>query len=245
MQETRQSPVLASLKITGLLLLACYVCRFWPMLIFVIIYGIASIVYALVKDRKQKKAPPVTTLPEPIPAATEQDVLTLAYSLICQRVTAIVTADYPSVRWIWESPNARQLIQEGRDVFILLNRAGGYGRAQVIIQNLQVTGVRYGAVPAPAPAENTPPVEPENQADSDYSLLAFQWVDAHSPELTARYDKARQNGLTYLLVPENELPIAQSWQNICTELARAGFRAGVLAEGIKITGVDENERCSE
>lgn len=245
MQETRQSPILASLKITGLLLLACYVCRFWPMLIFVIIYGIASIVYALVKDRKQKKAPPVTTLPEPIPAATEQDVLTLAYSLICQRVTALVTADYPSARWVWESPNARQLIQEGYDVFILLNRAGGYGRAQVIIQNLQVTGLRYGAVPAPAPAENTPPVEPENPADSDYSLLAFQWVDAHSPELTARYDKARQNGLSYLLVPETELPIAQSWQDICTELARAGFRASVLAEGIKITGVDENERCSE
>lgn len=245
MQETKQSPVLASLKITGLLFLACYVCRFWPMLIFVIIYGIASIVYALVKDRKQKKAPPVTTLPEPIPAATEQDVLTLAYSLICQRVTALVTADYPSARWVWESPNARQLIQEGYDVFILLNRAGGYGRAQVIIQNLQVTGVRYGAVPAPAPAENTPPVEPENQADSNYSLLAFQWVDAHSPELTARYDKARQNGLSYLLVPETELPIAQSWQDICTELARAGFRASVLAEGIKITGVDENERRSE
>ena len=245
MQETRQSPILGSLKIIGLLLLACYMCRFWPMLIFAAIYGIASIVYALVKDRKRRKALSVPTLPEPVPAATEQDVLTLAYSLICQRVTAFVTADYPSARWVWESPNARQLIQDGRDVFILLNRAGGYGRAQVVIQNLQVTGVRYGAVPEPAPTENAPPAEPENPADSDYSLLAFQWVDAHSPELTVRYDKARQNGLTYLIVPETELPIAQSWQDICTELARAGFRASVLAEGIKITGVEENERRTE
>lgn len=245
MQETRQSPLLASLKIIGLLLLACYVCRFWPMLIFVIIYGIASIVYALVKDRKRRNALSVPTLPEPIPAATEQDVLTLAYSLICQRVTAIVTADYPSARWVWESPNARQLIQEGRDVFILLNRAGGYGRAQVIIHNLQATGVRYGAVPAPAPAENTPPAEPENPADSDYSLLAFQWVDAHSPELAARCEKARKDGLDHVLVPEAELPIAQSWQDICTELARAGFKSQMLAEGIKIKGVDENERRTE
>lgn len=55
MQETRQSPVIGSLKIIGLLLMACYVCRFWPMLIFVIVYGIASIVYALVKDKKQKR----------------------------------------------------------------------------------------------------------------------------------------------------------------------------------------------
>lgn len=245
MQETRQSPLLVSLKITGLLLLACYVCRFWPMLIFVIIYGIASIVYALVRDRKQRKSPTVPTLPEPVPAVTEQDVLTLAYSLICQRVTALVTADYPSARWVWESPNARQLIQEGNDVFILLNRAGGYGRAQVVIQNLQVTGVRYGAVPVPAPAENTPPVEPENPADSDYSLLAFQWVDAHTADLSARCAQAKQNGLDHVLVPETELPIAQSWQEICTELAHAGFRANVLAEGIKITGVDENERRTE
>lgn len=110
MQETRQSPVMGSLKIIGLLLMACYVCRFWPMLIFVIVYGIASIVYALVKDKKQKATPSKPILPEPAPLATEQDVLTLAYSLICQRVTALVTADYPSARWIWESPNARQLI---------------------------------------------------------------------------------------------------------------------------------------
>ena len=245
MQETRQSPVMGSLKIIGLLLLACYVCRFWPMLIFVIIYGIASIVYALVKDRKQRKAPSLPPLPESMPAATEQDVLTLAYSLICQRVTALVTADYPSARWVWESPNARQLIQEGNDVFILLNRAGGYGRAQVIIQNLQVIGVRYGAVPAPAPAKNTPPAEPENPADNDYSLLAFQWVDAHTADLTARCAQAKQNGLNHVLVPETELPIAQSWQDICAELARAGFKAQMLAEGIKITGVDENECRTE
>ena len=245
MQETRQSPILASLKITGLLLLACYVCRFWPMLIFVIIYGIASIVYSLVKDKKRKTIPSKPILPEPAPLATEQDVLTLAYSLICQRVTALVTADYPSARWIWESPNARQLIQDGRDVFILLNRAGGYGRAQVIIHNLQVTGLCYGAVPVPTPAESTPQAEPESNADSDYSLLAFQWVDAHTADLSARCNKAKQNGLAHVLVPETELPIAQSWPDICAELARAGFKTQLLAEGIKIIGVDENERRTE
>lgn len=245
MQETRQNPLLSGMKIIGLLLLACYVCRFWPMLIFVIIYGIASIVYALAKDKKQKVVPSKPILPEPASLATEQDVLTLAYSLICQRVTALVTADYPSARWIWESPNARQLIQDGREVFILLNRAGGYGRAQVIIHNLQVTGLRYGAVPAPAPAESTPPAEPESNADSDYSLLAFQWVDAHIADLSARCTQAKQNGLDHVLVPETELPIAQSWPDICAELARAGFNTQLLAEGIKITGVDENERRTE
>ena len=245
MQETRQSPLLSGMKIIGMLLLACYVCRFWPMLIFVVIYGIASIVYALVKGKKQKVIPSKPILPEPAPLATEQDVLTLAYSLICQRVTALVTADYPSARWIWESPNTRQLIQDGRDVFILLNRAGGYGRVQVIIHNLQVTGLCYGAVPAPAPVENTPQPEPENNADSDYSLLAFQWVDAHTADLSARFGEARQNGLGHILVPETELPVTQSWPDICIELARAGFKTQLLAEGIKITGVEENERRTE
>ena len=41
---------------------------------------------------------------------------------------------------------------------------------------------------------------------------------------------------------ENELPVPESWLDICDELAHAGFKTSVLAEGIKINliGADKN-----
>ena len=40
MQETKRSPLLDSLKIVGLAIMACFVCRFWPMVIFLIISAV-------------------------------------------------------------------------------------------------------------------------------------------------------------------------------------------------------------
>ena len=80
--------------------------------------------------------------------STEQDVMALAYSLILKRVTAIVLAEYPEARWVWEAPNAPRLIELGEDVFILLNRAGGYRRAKVVIRSLKVIGIQYQEAPA-------------------------------------------------------------------------------------------------
>ena len=248
MQETKRSLFLDSLKIVGLAIMACYVCRFWPMVIFLIIYGLAVIMRALVKSRKTKSvqlAPVIPAEPIPAPTPTQRDLENLAFSMICQTITELVARDYPNARWVWEFPTAQKLIMESHEVYILLNRAGGYRRAQVLYQNLQVTGLKYESITV-APSE--PPADPvpeENEPDN-YSLLAFQWVDAHTADLSARCNKARKNGLDHLLVPETELPIAQSWQDICTELARAGYRTQVLAEGIKIMlGDDENEHSLE
>ncbi len=248
MQDTKRSSLLDSLKIVGLAIMACYVCRFWPMVIFLIIYGLAVVARTLVKSRMAKSTQLVPFVPaEPIPAPTptQRDLENLAFSMICQRITELVARDYPNARWVWEFPSAQKLIMEGHEVYILLNRAGGYRRAQVLYQNLQVIGLKYEGVKV-APAE--PPADPvpeENEPDN-YSLLAFQWVDAHLSDLSSRCDEARKNGLSHLLVSETELPIAQSWQDICMELARAGFKTKVLAEGIKIMlGDAENEQRTE
>ena len=173
--------------------------------------------------------------------------MALAYSLVCQKVTAIVAQDYPSARWVWESPNARQLITEGRDVFILLNRAGGYGRAQVIIKNLQVTGVAYGAIVTAPPRTDPQPSDDPEPAPANYKLLAFQWADAHLSSLQERCSDALDQGLTELLLTESELPVTESWQDICDELAHAGYKTSVLAEGIKINliGADKNGSSPE
>ncbi len=248
MQEAKRSPLLDSLKIVGLAIMACYVCRFWPMVIFLVIYGLAVITRTLVKSRKAKTAKLVPVIPaEPIPAPTptQRDMENLAFSMICGRITELVARDYPNARWVWEFPTAQKLILEGHEAYILLNQAGGYRRAQVLYQNLQVTGLKYEGI-AVAPTQRPADPSPEETEPDNYTLLAFQWVDAHTADLIARCEEARLNGLDHVLVPETELPVAQSWQDICAELARAGFRTQVLAEGIKIMlGVDENEHRSE
>ncbi len=248
MQETKRSPFLDSLKVVGLAIMACYVCRFWPMVIFLIIYGLAVIMRALVKSRKTKSlqlAPFIHAEPVPAPAPTQRDLENLAFSMICRKITELVARDYPNARWVWEFPSAQKMVMEGREVYILLNRAGGYRRAQVLYQNLQVTCLKYESITV-APTEPPAAPEPEENEADNYSLLAFQWVDAHLSDLSSRCDEARQNGLSHLLVSETELPVAQSWQDICTELARAGYRTQVLAEGIKsMLGDDENEHSLE
>ena len=248
MQETKRSLFLDSLKIVGLAIMACYVCRFWPMVIFLIIYGLAVIMRALVKSRKTKSvqlAPVIPAEPIPAPTPTQRDLENLAFSMICQTITELVARDYPNARWVWEFPTAQKLIMESHEVYILLNRAGGYRRAQVLYQNLQVTGLKYESITV-APSEPPAAPEPEENEPDNYSLLAFQWVDAHLSDLSSRCDEAVKNGLTHLLVSETELPVAQSWQDICTELARAGYRTQVLAEGIKIMlGDAENEQRTE
>lgn len=248
MLDTQRSPFLDSLKVIGLAIMACYVCRFWPMVIFLIIYGLAVVVRTLVRSRRAKPtqlAPIIPAEPIPAPTPTQRDLENLAFSMICGRITELVARDYPTARWVWEFPSAQKLVMEGHEVYILLNRAGGYRRAQVLYQNLQVIGLRYEGitvVPTEPPAD---PVPEENEPDN-YSLLAFQWVDAHLSDLSSRYDEVLKSGLNHLLVSESELPVAQSWQDICTELSRAGYKTQVLAEGIKIMiGDDENEQRTE
>ena len=158
MQEAKRSPLLDSLKIVGLAIMACYVCRFWPMVIFLVIYGLAVITRTLVKSRKAKTAKLVPVIPaEPIPAPTptQRDMENLAFSMICGRITELVARDYPNARWVWEFPTAQKLILEGHEAYILLNQAGGYRRAQVLYQNLQVTGLKYEGI-AVAPAACRP-----------------------------------------------------------------------------------------
>ena len=127
MQETKRSPLLDSLKIVGLAIMACFVCRFWPMVIFLIIYGLAVIVRTLVKSRNTKPvqlAPVMPAEPIPAPTPTQRDLENLAFSMICRKITELVARDYPNARWVWEFPSAQKLVIEGHEVYILLNRAG-------------------------------------------------------------------------------------------------------------------------
>ncbi|MBV6370937.1 hypothetical protein HIU56_10560 [Enterococcus faecium] len=233
------------LVLLGMLALLTFICRLWPILLLIILGIFAAMIRLLfLSSRKIEVIVPLPLLPEPVKETTEKDVQVLAYSVILRRVTELVLSEYPEARWVWEAPNAEKLIQESQEVFILLNRAGGYRRAKVVIRNLQVVGIEYNpqveenAVLEPEDNAPEPEEEPEVQ---NYELLAFEWADVHIFELNARCNEAIGENLSELILLAEELPVRESWADICRELIRAGLTdVQCVSEGIKINLTQSN-----
>ena len=212
------------LMILGSLALLTFICRLWPIRLL------------FLSGNRVDPVEPQPLLPAPIPAPTESDLRKLAHSLITNRVTMLVLNEYPNARWIWEAPNAFELIELGEEAYILLNRAGGYRKAKVIIQNLQVIGLQYQEIPKkPDESEERTEAPATEQPKENYELIAFEWAESHIFELNARCNDAIGQGLTEIILTVDDLPARESWENVCLELQRAGLEDAVcIAEGIKI-----------
>ena len=228
-----------ALVILGLLALLNFICRLWPILLLVILgIFIAAIRLLFLSSRKAEVIEPMPLTPEPVRQPTEQDVQKLAYAVICRRVTELVSEEYPEARWVWEMPDVQRKLQAGEEVCILLNRAGGYRRARILVKNLQVSGIEYVSAcqtdgsQLPEPEEET---RAEDTGSQNYELIAFEWADAHIFELNARCNEAIGESLTELILLSEELPVRESWPDICKELIRAGLEdVKFVPEGIKI-----------
>lgn len=225
------------LVILGMLTLLMFLCRLWP-IIFLLILGIfitALRLLFLSPNRVEIIEPlPLPVLPTP-QEPTEQDVETIAYSVILRRITELVAASYPEARWIWEAPNAKELIEKGEDVFILLNRAGGFRRARVVIRNLQVVNIEYNyctAKPIVPEQDNT---DADDYKEENFDLVAFEWTDAHIMELNKRCNEAIGEGMTEIILTSEELPVKDSWSAVCKELEKNGIDdVKCISQGIKI-----------
>ena len=90
------------------------------------------------------------------------------------------------------------------------------------------------------PEDNAP--EPEEEPEvQNYELLAFEWADAHIFELNARCNEAIGENLSELILLAEELPVRESWVDICRELMRAGLTdVQCVSEGIKINLTQSN-----
>lgn len=233
-----------AMVVLGMLALLTFICRLWPLLLLAILgVLIAAVRLLFLSSRRVETIQPLPDFPETADEPTEKDVQELAYAVILRRVTELVLSEYPEARWVWEKPNAERLIRENQEVFILLNRAGGYRRARVLIQNLQVLGMEYGSTAPEAESEQEghvpePDEEPENQ---NYELLAFEWADAHIFDLNARCNEAIGEHLSELVLSSEELPVRESWADICRELKRAGLEdVQCVSEGIRINLTQSN-----
>ena len=231
-----------ALIILEMLAFFTFMFRLWPLLllvIFLILLGAVRLMFLKAKASTVQQAEEVKE--EPNRAPTEKDVRDLAYSVILTRISELVSSEYPTAKWVWEKPNARKLIENGEEVCIILSGACGYRRAKVKIQNLQVVGLEYLAA---KPLEKPEVVEEVDEEAIDeaseptpvnYELLAFEWAEAHVIELNDRCNEAIGQGKTELILMSEELPTRESWENICTELKRAGLEdVEVITDGIKI-----------
>lgn len=224
-----------ALVILCLLALFNFICRLWPILLLIILgIFIAALRLLFLSSRKVEVSEPLPLLPESVKETTAQDVQALAYAVILRRITELVMSQYPDARWVWEMPDAQKRLQEDQEVFILLNRAGGYRRARVLVSNLRVTGLEYLSAPQPPESFNAE-FELDEPEAQNYELLAFEWVDTHILELNSRCNEAIGEYLSELTLLAEELPVRESWPDICRELMRSGLEeAKCLPEGIRI-----------
>ncbi len=239
-QRERKGRIAADILILlGMLALLSAICRLWPILLLMIL-GIFVAALRVLCNRPEKieVLTPVPLLPEPKPSMTIRDLEQMAYSIMQTQITELVARDYPEARWVWETPDAMQEIMAGGEAFILLNRAGGYRRAEVLHRNLQAVGIDYypgqkEELITPEPEEDQ--VFDEEPAENNYELLAFEWSEAHILELNERCNEAIGQGKNEILIPLEELPSPESWPDICRELERAGLdKVKIVTDGIAI-----------
>ena len=240
------------LVILGQLALLTYITRLWPILLLIILgIFVAALRLLFLSSQKVEPVRPLLTLPPPHQPPTEKDLQSAAYTIVQCRITQILSAKFPEARWVWENPNAKKCIQDGEEVYVLLNRAGGYRRAKVVIANLQVLGIKYCSAEEEDPPEIQEPdteepeesdvsessedSEPEEERPINYELLAYEWTEAHIVELNARCNEAIAEEKESVLLTAEELPVKESWPDICNELIRAGLENAVCQDtGIHI-----------
>lgn len=231
-----------ALIILGVLAIFTFMFRLWPLLvivIFCILLGALRLLFLKVKEAAVPKEAELKK-DEMKKVPTERDVRDLAYSVILTRISELVSSEYPTAKWVWEKPNARKLIENGEDAFILLSGAGGYRRAKVKVQNLQVSGLDY--ITAALPDKPNEDVDTDDEEDEvsepvpvNYGLIAFEWAEAHVMELNDRINDAIAQGKSDYLIPEEELPVRDSWAAIIEELGRQDIENAVEdPHGIKI-----------
>lgn len=237
MKKTKYQKVKDSLIIVGIATFFLYMFQLWVLLIpSVIATVVLAVVLVLMKRHTtpdEKSAPQTVSEQEP----KEADVMNLAYSVILKRINALVAEFSQDAKWVWKEPNAKQRIADGEDVFIILNKAGGYKEAKVIIKNLCVTGLEFAVVketPKTETVQSEITEEPQERVEN-YELAAFEWVEGHILDLNNRCNDEIGLGHSELVLLEDELPVKDSWLDVCNELKKQGLKKlELVPQGIKI-----------
>lgn len=84
--------------------------------------------------------------------------------------------------------------------------------------------------------------QPEPSQPEDYSLAAFEWVEAHLEELNTLCNECIAQKQDFLLLTGGDLPEQAAWPALCQELLRNGLSCHMEEEGIRIQITREDRR---
>ena len=262
-KEWQRHMAYEALVILGMLALLLFVCRLWPILLLVIL-GIFAAALRLVF----LSSPKVQPIQPEQPASTAQQAVTnreaenaedaQSFGELQTRITRWVRQEYPEARWVWKYPDAKARFQRGEELAILLNRAGGYREAVIRLQGKRLFEIQYLCAPvenprleqpeeSASPQEEQPTAEepksqPEASQPEDYSLAAFEWVEAHLEELNTLCNECIAQKQDFLLLTGGDLPEPAAWPALCQELLRNGLSCHMEEEGVRIQIARENRR---
>lgn len=219
--------------------------RLWPLLVPLMlglfVYGLWTLIRTVNQTAPAQHQTVDVPTAKPV-QVSEQELITLAFGLLQRRITEQVTAVHPQANWVWAGPGARERFATGGPLIILLNGAGGYQRASVLVNDLKFYKLCYlptNGVPISTedlPKHQETSAQPEEMPEEvNYGLLAFEWTEANIQHIYEQNDEAITNNQTEFHIPEEELPHGDSWPSICAELMRNGFLdAQPVANGIRI-----------
>lgn len=265
-KEWQRHMAYEALVILGMLALLLFVCRLWPILLLVIlgIFAAALRLVFLSSPKVQPIRPEQQTAASSAPqrAVTNREAENTedaqSFGELQTRITRWVRQEYPDARWVWKYPNAKARFQRGEDMAILLNRAGGYREASILLRGQRLFEIQYLCAPAEnprleQPEESAPPQEeqptleeaasqPEPSQPEDYSLAAFEWVESHLEELNTLCNECIAQKQDFLLLTGGDLPEPAAWPALCHELLRNGLSCHMEEEGVRIQIARENRR---
>ena len=231
-KQRKQSHVCDALEILVALVLLVFINRLWPILLLVILGIFVAVLRLAFLPCREDEAEP---RPREQRRKAEQSAPNQQYVDMVQQIDRLVQHDYSGARWVWESPRAREHIEAGENVYILLDHAGGFRKAEVQIQDMCAVSLKYETEETAGEehsrttqmhfAEESDPVQPEDEPiQEDYSLLAFEWVESNIIDCNRRCNEAIGHGVADVMLTAEELPRKESWEDICEQLKREGLR---------------------
>lgn len=225
----------------GALLLLSFICRIWPVILLAILGLFAVMIRMLflsLSNKNNYEEADIIISDDSIQQTTyTKGELELAvFHDFEDQVTEFVLSHWKDATWVFEKSDVHNRIFTGGDVYILLNNAGGYRRARVIYQGLKVYGLKYGDVHDYTDMGEAPDdIGVAEIPIVNYSMIAFEWCDAHLSEINAQCEKAFEKDLKEVLIPVEELPVPESFEDICKEILRRLDReAQIMTDGILI-----------
>lgn len=227
----------------GLLLLLSFICRVWPVILFAILGLFVVMIRMLFISLRDKLADEYVESDYESTYESDQKLIYTKGGLemavfqdMEDQITEFVLSHWKDASWYWESPDARNRIFVGDKVYIRLNHAGGYKRARVIYQGLKVYGLHYGTE-----RNHVSCGEPPEDNDMgelpivNYSMIAFEWCEAHMADIAERLEKAVEEGKNEIMISLDELPVPESFEDICKEIVRQQNKeAKIMTDGIII-----------